>query len=325
LGWVHYTTYTRNEKRHLSFAWIMPIKASLLFVLRHAHYSPQLQQQLVARDSQAAELQQQLTAREAQVAELQDAVSDLKEALADLAQLEAAQADAAAARADAEAARQEAAVALRTADDAAQRLAAAEAAAQVVVGHQQGEETKAPDDYALRAQLQAAVDEAVTAAREQLHVALTARDNALAAAEADIAELRTALAGRDERLACLQSGSGAAAAAHCGDDNKNADVQGEVELLKQQLAAAHQRTHEVTQMYLAAANEREVIGSAVDAPCQREAKLTALHPVGLPPLKRQQRLRGMHALYFVAMHAAVGTMVAHSGQAQSLHLRELAL
>jgi hypothetical protein len=139
----------------------------------------------------------------------------------------------------------------------------------------------------MREHLQAAVSEAVSATQERLRGVVEARDAALAAAEADVQELRGALAGRDERLAQLEqqllagASTGAVAAGAAGADgiadagSAGGDTQGptpaalaaaakgdaaslhelqvEVVGLRKELAAAHQRTHEVTQMYLAAA------------------------------------------------------------------------
>jgi hypothetical protein len=135
----------------------------------------------------------------------------------------------------------------------------------------------------MRQQLQAAVLEAVSATQERLRGVVEARDAALAAAEADVQELRDALAGRHERLAQLEqqlagASTGAVAAGAVGADDiadagsARGDNQGptsatategdaaalhelqvEVAGLRKELAAAHQRTHEVTQMYLAAA------------------------------------------------------------------------
>jgi hypothetical protein len=133
-------------------------------------------------------------------------------------------------------------------------------------------------DEAMRQQLQAAVAEAVTATQERLRGIVEARDAALAAAEADVQELRSALAGRDERLAQLEqqllgaAGAGAArggptegvsaeAAAAAAGGGDAAELAAEVEGLRRELAAAHQRTHEVTQMYLAAAANTGAGGS----------------------------------------------------------------
>lgn len=208
----------------------------------------------------------------------------------------------------------------------------------------------------VRQQLQAAVLEAVSATQEHMRSVLEARDAAIAAAEADVQELRSALAGRDERLLQLEqqleaAAAGAAslaAAKAAAEPGVAGGAEGqtvaqrlgaEVDSLRRELAAAHQRTHEVTQMYLAAAAGGAGAGSADTTGGAAAAGLEAqgeggiavfagsgfggvggsivrrvgwgvgAHPKGLVGLYKRPQVRGMFVLYFVAVHAAVSAIV----------------
>eukprot|EP00775_Hariotina_reticulata_P008156 gene8156-8349_t len=122
---------------------------------------------------------------------------------------------------------------------------------------------------ALLQQLESTVSEAVAAAQAHFGTVVEARDAALAAAEADVDELRRALGGRDEQLLQLEAKLAAPTAAAGAPDSAVSTPLGskdqqqpaskletEIVGLRRELAAAHQRTHEVTQMYLTAVNSK---------------------------------------------------------------------
>lgn len=192
----------------------------------------------------------------------------------------------------------------------------------------------------LRHQLESAVSKAVAAAQAQLCTVVEARDTALAAAEADVDELRRALSGRDERLVQLEAKLAAASPPTAAtsstissqpgsnDQPLAPKIEGEIQGLRRELAAAHQRTHEVTQMYLTAVSGKPsaAIESIVNSASNSEeawrasalnhargySSLPSLAPKGLVGLYKRPKVRGLFVLNFVAVHAAVCAIVMHS-------------
>lgn len=193
-------------------------------------------------------------------------------------------------------------------------------------------------------QLEAAVAQAVAAAQERVQQFLDAANASRAAAEADVIELRQALAGRDDTLAALQAqladarqqqGAAAPAVGSSGGSSgmaalqqQVAALQEEVDSLRRELAAAHQRTHEVTQMYLSAASAATaaapVVGGSSGSNAGAAGSSRFLPPLpgmgkvshqgvgkpkGLLGLYKRPQVRGLFVMYFVAVHAAVSAIV----------------
>jgi len=196
----------------------------------------------------------------------------------------------------------------------------------------------------MQQQLEAAVSQAVAATQERVQQFLDAANASRAAAEADVIELRQALAGRDETLATLQQqlaeqqqqqpaavaagSSGGGAAGVQVLQQQVAGLQQQLDGLRRELAAAHQRTHEVTQMYLSAAS-----AAAAPPPPPAAAPISSSSSKFLPPLPGMSRglggaaggrvqgpkgllglykrpqVRGLFVMYFVAVHAAVSAIV----------------
>jgi hypothetical protein len=198
----------------------------------------------------------------------------------------------------------------------------------------------------MQQQLEAAVSQAVTAAQERVSQFLESANASRAAAEADVIELRQALTGRDETLAALQASLDAAlqqqqqpAAAAAGSNGSSGlaalqqqvgVLQEEVDTLRKELAAAHQRTHEVTQMYLSAAAAAAAPPAGAAAPAFGSSSSSrflpplpgmgrglgggagggrVLQPKGLLGLYKRPQVRGLFVMYFVAVHAAVSAIV----------------
>lgn len=199
----------------------------------------------------------------------------------------------------------------------------------------------------MQQQLEAAVSQAVAAAQERVQQFLEAANASRAAAEADVIELRQALAGRDETLTALQQQLAeqqqqqqppvAAAAATAGSSSSGgglqarqqqvAELQGEVDGLRRELAAAHQRTHEVTQMYLSAASAAAPPGATpaiTSSTASSSSRFlpplpgmgrglsragSGVQPKGLLGLYKRPQVRGLFVMYFVAVHAAVSAIV----------------
>jgi hypothetical protein len=181
---------------------------------------------------------------------------------------------------------------------------------------------------------------------------LDAANASRAAAEADVIELRQALAGRDETLSALQqqldqihtqqppaatagssgSSGGGSSGGVAALQQQVAALQGEVDSLRRELAAAHQRTHEVTQMYLSAATAAAAAPPAAAAAGSSGGggsnkflpPLSGMgrsgHRVlsvgggvqragGLLGLYKRPQVRGLFVMYFVAVHAAVSAII----------------
>ena len=174
---------------------------------------------------------------------------------------------------------------------------------------------------------------------------LDAANASRAAAEADVIELRQALAGRDETLSALQqqldqihtqqppaatAGSSGSSGGVAALQQQVAALQGEVDSLRRELAAAHQRTHEVTQMYLSAATAAAAAPPAAAAGSSGGGSNKFLPPLpgmgrsghrvlsvgggvqragGLLGLYKRPQVRGLFVMYFVAVHAAVSAII----------------
>ena len=210
---------------------------------------------------------------------------------------------------------------------------------------------------AMQQQLEAAVAQAVSAAQERVQQFLDAANASRAAAEADVIELRQALAGRDETLTALQQqlaeqqqqqpAAGSSGGSSGGGlqvlQQQVAGLQSEVDGLRRELAAAHQRTHEVTQMYLSAASAAAATtpaataatgssggsskflppppagmgrglaaaagGSASGVLASSSRGVQSQGPKGLLGLYKRPQVRGLFVMYFVAVHAAVSAIV----------------
>jgi flagellar biosynthesis chaperone FliJ len=197
---------------------------------------------------------------------------------------------------------------------------------------------------ALQQQLEAAVAQAVAAAQEHVQQFLDAANASRAAAEVDVIELRQALAGRDETLAVLQqqlddarqqpkAGSSGGGSGLVTLQQQVTSLQEEVDSLRRELAAAHQRTHEVTQMYLSAASAAAAAppaggSSGVSSGASGSNRFLpprpglwrggkqgssagggAGKPKGLLGLYKRPQVRGLFVMYFVAVHAAVSAIV----------------
>lgn len=204
---------------------------------------------------------------------------------------------------------------------------------------QQARCVQAVTPEALQQQLEAAVAQAVAAAQERVQQFLNAGNASRAAAEADVIELRQALAGRDETLAALQqqlddarqqqpaAGSNGGSRGLAMLQQQVTSLREEVDSLRRELAAAHQRTHEVTQMYLSAAAAAAAAPPAADGSSGAAAgsnrflpPLPGLgragrqgggvgKPKGLLGLYKRPQVRGLFVMYFVAVHAAVSAIV----------------
>jgi hypothetical protein len=110
-----------------------------------------------------------------------------------------------------------------------------------------------------------------------------------------------------------------------------AALQGEVDGLRRELAAAHQRTHEVTQMYLSAATAAAAAPPAAAAAGSSGGGSSKFLPPlpgmgrsghrglsvgggvqragGLLGLYKRPQVRGLFVMYFVAVHAAVSAII----------------
>lgn len=208
---------------------------------------------------------------------------------------------------------------------------------------------------AMQQQLDAAVAQAAAAAQQHVQQFLDQANQSRAAAEADVIELRQALAGRDDALNALQqqldqaqeqqqqAPTALAAEMAASIDGSSlqhlrkqaAVLQQEVDSLRRELAAAHQRTHEVTQMYLTASTPAPAtsavppcidsstavssvasgrflpptLGSRRAVRGGLDARVTGVQPKGLLGLYKKPQVRGLFVMYFVAVHAAVSAIV----------------